>query len=113
MTFGNHDEDSVQRTGMTEAKMLAFLQTYDFNVNADSKPGLTGTSNTQLLIKSARSKYPAFGLWLIDTGRHAPSSIAGQNFAGYPTWDWVRMDQISWYRDMSKATEAKYGRKVP
>ena len=27
VTFGNHDEDSVARTGMTEAKMLQFLQT--------------------------------------------------------------------------------------
>ncbi|MEO6529811.1 MAG: metallophosphoesterase family protein [Specibacter sp.] len=113
VTFGNHDEDSLARTGMTEAKMLAFLQSYEFNVNADSTPGLTGTSNTQLLIKSAKSKGPAFGLWLIDTGRYAPGTINGQSFEGYPTWDWVRMDQVSWYREMSLATERKYGKKVP
>lgn len=113
VTFGNHDEDSAARSGMTEAKMLAFLQSYAFNVNADNTPGVTGTSNTQLLVKSAQSKNPAFGLWLIDTGRYAPDSINGQDFSGYPDWDWVRMDQISWYRDQSAATEAKYGRKIP
>jgi len=32
VTFGNHDEDSVQRTGMTEAKMLRFLQSYRYNM---------------------------------------------------------------------------------
>ena len=112
VTFGNHDEDSVQRTGMTEAKMLEFLQTYDSNVNADSTPGLTGTSNSHLLIQSSRSKAPAFGLWLIDTGRYAPDSIDGQDFEGYPDWDWVRMDQVSWYRNQSIAAEQKYGMKI-
>lgn len=115
VTFGNHDEDSAAATGMTEAKMLKFLQGYACNINADSIPGLTGTSNTQLLIQSAKSnaKNPAFGLWLIDTGRYAPDSINGQDFAGYPDWDWVRMDQVGWYREQSIATEKKYGKKVP
>lgn len=113
VTFGNHDEDSVQRTGMTEAKMLRFLQSYRYNMNADSIQGLTGTSNSQLLIQSARTKAPVFGLWLIDTGRYAPDSINGQDFAGYPDWDWVRMDQVAWYRNQSIATEQKYGTKIP
>lgn len=91
VTFGNHDEDSVAATG------------------------LTGTSNTQLLVQSSTSKGkdPAFGLWLIDTGRYAPANIDGQDFAGYPSWDWVRMDQVSWYHEQSLATEKKYGKKVP
>lgn len=113
VTFGNHDEDSVARTGMTEAKMLQFLQTYEFNMNGDSTPGLTGTSNSLLLVQSAKSKEPAFGLWLIDTGRYAPDAINGQDFEGYPDWDWVRMDQVTWYRNLSIATEQKYGKKVP
>jgi hypothetical protein len=107
VTFGNHDEDSAQKTGMTEAKMLQFLQSYAYNVNADSVPGLTGTSNSQLLVQSSRSKDPVFGLWLIDTGRYAPDAINGQNFEGYPDWDWVRMDQVTWYRNQSIAKEQK------
>ncbi|MEE2523574.1 metallophosphoesterase family protein [Pseudarthrobacter sp. J75] len=113
VTFGNHDEDSAQRTGMTEDRMLEFLQSYEFNLNADSVPGLTGTSNTRLLLQSSRSKDPVFALWLIDTGRYAPDAINGQDFAGYPDWDWVRMDQVTWYRNLSIATEQKYGKKVP
>lgn len=113
VTFGNHDEDSVARTGMTEARMLQFLQSYAFNVNGDSTDGLTGTSNSLLLVQSSKSKDPAFGLWLIDTGRYAPDTINGQDFEGYPDWDWVRMDQVAWYRNLSVATEQKYGRKIP
>ncbi|MDQ0870251.1 hypothetical protein QFZ70_002724 [Arthrobacter sp. V1I9] len=113
VTFGNHDEDSVARTGMTEAKMLQFLQSYEFNVNGDTADGVTGTSNSLLLVRSSKSKDPAFGLWLIDTGRYAPDSINGQDFEGYPDWDWVRMDQVTWYRNLSIATEQKYGKKIP
>ncbi len=115
VTFGNHDEDSAARSGMTEAKMLAFLQGYAHNVNANNIEGLTGTSNTQLLIQSStgNGKSPAFGLWLIDSGRYAPAAIDGQDFSGYPTWDWIRMDQVSWYREQSIATEKKYGAKIP
>lgn len=113
VTFGNHDEDSAAKTGMTEAKMLQFLQSYAYNVNGDTTDGVTGTSNSQLLVQSSKSKDPVFGLWLIDTGRYAPDSINGQDFAGYPDWDWVRMDQVTWYRNLSMATEQKYGRKIP
>ena len=113
VTFGNHDEDSAAKTGMTEARMLQFLQSYEYNVNGDSTDGVTGTSNSLLLVQSSKSKDPAFGLWLIDTGRYAPDSINGQDFEGYPDWDWVRMDQVTWYRNLSIATEQKYGRKIP
>lgn len=113
ITFGNHDEDSAARTGMTEARMLQFLQGYACNVNGDSTEGVTGTSNSLLLVQSSKSKDPAFGLWLIDTGRYAPDAIDGQDFEGYPDWDWVRMDQVTWYRNLSMATEQKYGRKIP
>ena len=113
VTFGNHDEDSAAKTGMTEARMLQFLQSYEYNVNGDTTDGVTGTSNSLLLVQSSKSKDPAFGLWLIDTGRYAPDAINGQDFEGYPDWDWVRMDQVAWYRNLSIATEQKYGRKIP
>ena len=48
---------------MTEARMLQFLQSYAHNVNADSVPGLTGTSNSQLLSSphGRRTRPLAFG----------------------------------------------------
>ena len=77
VTFGNHDEDSAAKTGMSETRMLEFLQSYEFNVNGDTTDGVTGTSNSLLLVQSSKSKDPAFGLWLIDTGRYAPDAING------------------------------------
>jgi len=114
VTYGNHDEDSLPESGVDEAGMLKIYRSYDYNVNADNAAGLTGTSNTIVSIaSSAKKNRDAFALWLIDSGRYAPGAINGQNFDGYPTWDWIRMDQVAWYREQSQQLEKRLGRKVP
>lgn len=114
VTYGNHDEDSLPQSGVDEAGMLEIYRSYDFNVNAENTRGLTGTSNTIVPVgSSARPSRDAFELWLMDSGRYAPGEINGQNFDGYPTWDWLRMDQVSWFREQSQRIEKQQGRKVP
>ncbi len=112
VTFGNHDEDSVPQTGMDESRMLAFLRQYEHNVNAGDAD-ITGTANQVLTIRSSANGKEAFALWLLDSGRYAPSEIAGQDFAGYPTWDWLRFDQVDWYWRTSQALEKRAGGLVP
>ncbi len=113
VTYGNHDEDSLPQSGVDEAMMLDFYRSYDCNLNAENITGVTGTGNTIVPIRSASGRREAFALWLLDSGRYAPGSINGQDFAGYPTWDWLRMDQVSWYRDESLRLEQRLGRKLP
>ena len=113
VTYGNHDEDSLPQSGVDEAMMLDFYRSYDFNLNAENIAGVTGTGNTIVPIQSASGAREAFALWLLDSGRYAPDAINGQDFAGYPTWDWLRMDQVAWYREESQQLEQKLGRKLP
>lgn len=113
VTYGNHDEDSGPAVGMDEADMLRVYQSYDHNLNADNIRGVTGTSNTLLEIAGGGRGRSAFALWLIDSGRYAPDTIAGQDFEGYPTWDWIRMDTVDWYRGESVALERRNRGKVP
>ncbi|WP_433584217.1 metallophosphoesterase family protein [Microbacterium hydrocarbonoxydans] len=114
VTYGNHDEDSLPESGVDEAGMLQIYRSYAYNLNADNAAGLTGTSNTLVPIGSSTTKNrDAFALWMMDSGRYAPDAIAGQDFAGYPTWDWLRMDQVAWYREQSSVLERRGGRKVP
>ncbi|GAA1845877.1 metallophosphoesterase family protein [Agromyces salentinus] len=113
VTYGNHDEDSLPQSGVDEAMMLDFYRSYDFNYNAENIAGVTGTGNTIVPIRSANDRREAFALWLLDSGRYAPDSINGQDFAGYPAWDWLRMDQVAWYREESQRLEQRLGRKVP
>jgi len=113
LTFGNHDEDSLDDgTGMTEAKMLEFIRGYEHNVNVGPEKGVEGASNAQLLVRSAASNKPAFGIWLLDSGRYAPETLGGQDFDGLMGYDWIRPSQIQWYREASEAAEKRYG-KVP
>ena len=85
ITFGNHDEDSTAKSGLDEEAMLKFYMSYPHNLNKPSEKGITGTGNSNILIQNSKGNKPAFNVWLMDSGRYAPSQIAGQDFKGYPT----------------------------
>jgi hypothetical protein len=87
VTFGNHDEDSTPKSGLNEEDMLKIYMSYKYNMNKPSVKGITGTGNMNLLIKNSKGTDASFNLWLLDSGRYAPQTIAGQDFEGYPTWD--------------------------
>ncbi|WP_338448119.1 metallophosphoesterase family protein [Niallia oryzisoli] len=113
ITYGNHDEDSTPKSGLNEEDMLQIYMSYKHNVNMPSDKGITGTGNMNLLIQNSKGSDAAFNLWLLDSGRYAPETIAGQDFEGYPTWDWVRGNQVNWYYETSKKLENQFGRKIP
>jgi len=113
VTFGNHDEDSTPLSGLDEADMLKFYRSYKHNVNPPGDRAITGTGNANLLIAGSAGQKPAFNVWLLDSGRYAPATIAGQDFEGYPTWDWLRFDQVAWYHERSRILEKQYGYKIP
>lgn len=113
ITYGNHDEDSTPKSGLDEKDMLDIYMSYKYNLNKPGVKGLTGTGNMNLLIQNSKKKKAAFNLWLLDSGRYAPKTIAGQDFKGYPTWDWLRFDQVNWYYETSKKLEKQYNYKVP
>jgi Calcineurin-like phosphoesterase len=112
VTFGNHDEDNLHLNGVDEAQMLEFYRSYRYNVNVPTARDVTGQGNSQIFIDGTNRR-PAFNLWLLDSGRYAPATIDGQDFAGYPTWDWLRMDQVDWYYSRSLEIERRHRRKIP
>ena len=121
ITFGNHDEDHTPVTGVDEKGMLAIYRSYRHNINRRSPESVTGTGNMQVLIRSARGHRPVFNVWGLDSGRYAPEKIADQTIADdfllgwtwMPDWDWLRPDQIAWYRTTSEKLEKTYGSKIP
>ena len=113
LTFGNHDEDSSERTGMDESAYLDFVRQYSHNLNTPGAGGITGSGNQVLTVRPSRDKGDAFALWLLDSGRYAPEQIAGQDFEGYPDWDWLRPDQVQWYLSTSAALERRNRGLVP
>ena len=97
---------------MDESDMLEFFQRYPHNVNPDGARRITGTGNAVVPVRG-RDGRTAFNVWLLDSGRYAPDTIAGQDFAGYPDWDWLRADQVEWYLETSRQAERAAGRIVP
>jgi 3',5'-cyclic AMP phosphodiesterase CpdA len=113
ITYGNHDEASTPNSGLDEAGMLEIYMSYKHNLNKPSEKGITGTGNSNLLINNSKGTDAAFNLWLLDSGRYAPETMENQDFEGYPTWDWLRGNQVNWYFETSKKLENRFGRKIP
>ena len=111
ITFGNHDEDSAGATGMTEPRIREFLAGYRYNVGATAK-GVSGDSNQVLAIRSSRRGGSGFALWLLDSGRYSPETVAGQEVEEY-TYETIHADQVTWYREQSAALQRRAGAPVP
>lgn len=111
LTFGNHDEDSAAVTGMTEPRIREFLRTYPHHVGSTAG-GVSGDSNQVLPVASRAGGRPAFALWLLDSGRYSPETIAGQAVEEY-TYETVHADQVAWYRQTSMDLQGGAADPVP
>lgn len=114
-TWGNHDEESTDdgQSTVFGPQMVEFLRQYRYNLNPAVRADLTGSSNGQLLVNNSSGTEPVFAIWLLDSGRYASMNPDGDFLEGPFGYDWIRPDQINWYRETSITTEAKYGRKIP
>lgn len=99
VTFGNHDNEQ----GLSRAKLLEIMKTIPGNLT-DSVAGVSGASNYILPLKSSDGKKDAAILYCMDS--HSYSQIEG--IGGY---DYIKFDQIKWYRDNSAAYTRKNGGK--
>ena len=111
ITFGNHDEDSAGATGMTEPRIRRFLAGYRHYVG-NTASGVSGDSNQVLTVRSSRGRREGFALWLLDSGRYSPETIAGQPVEEY-TYETIHADQVAWYRRTSQELQGRAGDPVP
>lgn len=97
VTFGNHDDEQ----GLTRQQLLNIIKTIPYNLTATEEK-LSGVTNFILPIQSKDSQKDAFVLYCLDS--HSYSSIKG--IGGY---DYIKSDQIKWYRDNSADFTKKNG----
>lgn len=90
VTFGNHDNEQ----GLSREELLKIIQSVPFNLT-QTTPGISGVTNFILPVKAFDGKRNATVLYCIDS--HSYSQIKGVN--GY---DYIKFDQIQWYRENSK-----------
>lgn len=102
VTFGNHDDEQ----GLTRSQLFDIIQTIPYNLT-DSVAGVSGASNFILPLKSSDGKKDAAILYGFDS--HSYSKIKG--IGGY---DYIKFDQIQWYRENSaKYTKQNGGTPLP
>lgn len=90
VTFGNHDNEQ----GLSREELLKIIQSVPFNLT-QTTPGISGVTNFILPVKASDGKRNVTVLYCIDS--HSYSQIKGVN--GY---DYIKFDQIQWYRENSK-----------
>lgn len=102
VTFGNHDDEHE----LSREKLLEIIQTIPHNLTATTT-GISGVTNFILPIQSSSSAKPAYILYTFDS--HAYSTI--KDIGGY---DYIKFDQIDWYRKNSIAyTQQNGGNPIP
>jgi 3',5'-cyclic AMP phosphodiesterase CpdA len=102
VTFGNHDDEHE----LSREKLLDIIQTIPHNLTTTT-PGISGVTNFILPVQSSNSTKPAYILYSFDS--HAYSTI--KDIGGY---DYIKFDQIDWYRKNSTAyTQQNGGNPIP
>lgn len=97
VVFGNHDDEQ----GLDRAALLRLTQSYPLNVTR-TEPGIHGFSNYALPIAGHAGPDTAAVIYCFDS--NAYSQING--IKGY---DYIRGDQVEWYRRTSRALTAAHG----
>jgi hypothetical protein len=100
--FGNHDAEN----GVTRERLMEMLQQSKNCISESGPADLHGVSNYVLPVMSADGQKMAACLYLLDSGDKTPTRVKG--------YDWLRHDQIGWYRERSRElTESNGGAPLP
>lgn len=103
VTWGNHDDEQ----DLNRKELSAYIATKAGNLTSTTE-GITGVTNYTLTVKSADGKRDAAVLYIFDSNSYSPMKNVVKGY------DWIKHDQVEWYRRTSKLfTEANGGKPVP
>lgn len=102
VTWGNHDNEQ----DLSRKELSAHVATKAGNLTSTVE-GISGVTNYTLSVKSTDGKRDAAVLYIFDSNSYSPI----KKVKGY---DWIKHDQVEWYRQTSKAfTAANDGKPLP
>jgi len=94
VTLGNHDGEP----GITRDQVFELLMTLPYFVGSKG-PELSGCGNYALPVKASEGKVTASVIYCIDSNDY-PKDRQISNY------DWIRFDQVAWYRNTSDQFKA-------
>ncbi len=89
MMFGNHDDEQ----GLTRQQLFEIIKTVPGNLTTTVE-GLSGVTNFTLPVKSKDGKKNAAILYGFDSNSYS-------QLKGVEGYDYIKFDQVNWYRQMS------------
>lgn len=102
VTWGNHDDEQ----NLNRKELSEHVATKAGNLTSTVE-GISGVTNYTLSVKSTDGKRDAAVLYIFDSNSYSPI----KKVKGY---DWIKHDQVEWYRQTSKAfTAANDGKPLP
>lgn len=102
IVFGNHDDEHNM---MTKEEMMKLYMTFEHNVSQIGYKTFDRIGNYNLLIESSKDNTPKFNIYMMDSGKYAPSFIGGYN--------WIKFTQICWYKRTALNLKQKYNEIIP
>lgn len=91
VTLGNHDDES----DWSRAQIFDFLETIPGFVGEKGPATIHGTGNYFLRIQDQQNETTAAILYFFDSNAYCKNKKISD-------YDWIRFDQIEWYRNLSK-----------
>lgn len=102
VTWGNHDDEQ----DLSRKELSEHIATKAGNLTSTVE-GISGVTNYTLSVKSTDGKRDAAVLYIFDSNSYSPI----KKVKGY---DWIKHDQVEWYRQTSKTfTAANNGKPLP
>jgi hypothetical protein len=102
VTFGNHDAE----TDLSKKQMLNIIQSNPYNLTYNGDSTIHGVGNCTLPIKSEDGTSNKWIIYLFDSNSYTHDSTLGY-------YDWIRGNQIFWYRRQSNKYTEEQGHPLP
>ncbi|BEG97771.1 hypothetical protein BSYN_00360 [Bacteroides sedimenti] len=102
VTFGNHDTE----TDLTKLQALEVLKTIPYNITYNAEGGISGAGNCVLPIQSSDGSQNKWLLYLFDSHSYPKNKMFG-------VYDWIKPDQIEWYRNQRDFYAKENGKVLP
>ena len=102
VTFGNHDAE----TGMDLSQILEYISSFSYHRTYHSDPKISGVGNCVLPVFSSDGLSEKWMLYLFDS-----HNLTTDRTFGY--YDWIKYDQIAWYRAKSDEVAKRNQRRLP
>ncbi len=102
IVFGNHDDEHGI---MNKKEMMKIYINFKYNISQIGFKTFDRIGNYTILINSSKTKFPMFGIYMMDSGKYAPKYIGGYN--------WIKRTQIWWYKLTTFGLKHKYNKIIP